>query len=283
MSVYIEYVILDNLIINAIIIFLTSKLLKINFNRTNILLASVLGAAFAVVMPFINLNAVLFIIVKFLIGLAMVTLLKKWMHILELVITYVVFLFMTFAMGGVCFGLIYIFRGSTQNALSLIYIADTPIGIILLIVIASGYILLNLFNNFYKRRTITNFLYSVTFYYLKNSIRTNAFLDTGNMLSIDNKPVVLINYLIFSKLFDRVKVTDILLGNINNLPLKNAKYMYISGVANKKNKMLVFEIDQLLIEDQDETKIITNFMVGLSLNKFNNMVEYNALLNPQLF
>jgi len=107
MTVYIEYVILDNLLIDLLIIYLTSSLLKIHFNKVNILLSALIGTAFAVVMPFISLNSYVLFFLKLSVGMTMVLVLKKF-SFGKFVITFVTFISLTFMMGGMCFGLMYL-------------------------------------------------------------------------------------------------------------------------------------------------------------------------------
>ena len=112
-----------------------------------------------------------------------------------------------------------------------------------------------------------------------------AFLDTGNRLidTNSNKPVVLINYNIFDALYGGVSPTDLLLGKLENMPLKNAKFINVQGANGKMGKILLFETEELKIFLDNSVNIIKNAVLGLSLLKFGDVLEYSVLLNPLLF
>ena len=114
---------------------------------------------------------------------------------------------------------------------------------------------------------------------------TLGFLDTGNRLleEASKKPIVIINYKIFSQLFKNIKIMDLLLGKLENLPLKNCKYVSVNTVNGKKSKILTFEGEELKIFLDSQVNIIQDVTFGLALTKFEGSINYNVLLNPLLF
>ena len=131
---------------------------------------------------------------------------------------------------------------------------------------------------------VNNFLFEVSILNNGKQVKTKAFLDSGNRLKNGNgKGVVVINYSVFNKLFLGVSLTDILLGKLNNLPLKNCEYINTSSIAGNKSKMLVFDVEQININLENEQKKLNNITLGLTLNKFQDSLNYNVLLSPALF
>jgi stage II sporulation protein GA (sporulation sigma-E factor processing peptidase) len=115
--------------------------------------------------------------------------------------------------------------------------------------------------------------------------QTIGFLDSGNRLvdEISKKPVVIINYKTFNKLFKNINVVDLIMGRLENLPLKNCRYITIGTVSDSKGKVLVFESDELEIFLEDGKNIIKNVMLGLASTKSNKFENFDVLLNPLLF
>jgi hypothetical protein len=116
-------------------------------------------------------------------------------------------------------------------------------------------------------------------------VYAKAFLDTGNML-VDNetgKPIIMVNYNIFESLCDNINPTDLILGKLENMPLKNCKYMNTMGANGKSGKILLFEADELKIFLDKSVNIIPSAMLGLALIKYRDVLEYSVLLNPSLF
>jgi|LGVF01.2.fsa_nt_gb stage II sporulation protein GA (sporulation sigma-E factor processing peptidase) len=285
MEVYIEYVILDNLIINFIILLLTVKMLRLNVAKYKLFLSSLIGTVFAVIMPFLVLMPVLIFIIKILVGVVMVSLLKRYSSALQFITTFLVFLTVTFAMGGLCFAIIYFLNNNIANAYLLVYEGNLPIGIIILAVSIYAYFMFNLIKIFYKKKLISNFIFEVSICNANNVVKTKAYLDTGNRLvdKTSKKPIVVINFKVFNELYKRVKLTDVLLGKLENLPLRSAGFMSINGVSGKKSKILTFEVDSLKIFLESEVNIIENATLALTFNKFKDEMSYDVLLNPLIF
>ena len=285
MQIYLEYVLIDNLVINGFILILTNELLKLEVKNLNIFLASLLGAVFALFVPLVVLPPTLLLVVKISVGLSIVSILKKFKNSLEFIVTFLTFLTLTFVMGGVCFAILNLLNAQVTNSGVLVYENEIPIGIILLVVIGYSYLMLNLIKNFYKKKSINNFLFKISIKNKGTIYKTTGFLDSGNRLVDEEsqKPIVIINYKVFNKLFKNINVVDLLMERLENLPLKNCKYINVDTVSTKKSKMLVFESDELEIFLQSQTNIIQNVMLGLASAKLTNFDNFDVLLNPLLF
>ena len=72
MTVYVEYVFLDNFLIDWVLVTLARKSLKLSAEKRWVCLASVIGATFAVIFPFFRVNAVVGLFIKGAIGLIIV-------------------------------------------------------------------------------------------------------------------------------------------------------------------------------------------------------------------
>jgi len=285
MEIYLEYVLIDNMVINGLILILTISLLRLNVKKTRIFISSLIGTGFAIITPFVVMPVLSMFLFRALIAVVMLSVIKKYQSIIEFASTYITFLAITFSMGGACFAILNAINAKTTSNGMLIYNAQIPVGFIVLIIAGYSYLMLNLIKNFYKKKSINNFLYKVSIRNKAKTFTTNAFLDTGNRLinKQNNKPVIIINFKVFNELYKNVKFTDILLGNLQNLPLKNCKYISINGAGGKKSKMLIFETDELQIFLQDKVNTIKEVTLGLTLAKFKDQTNYNVLLNPLLF
>ena len=71
MEVYVEYVIIDNLIIDFLLLKLSTKTAQVRSSLTRLILSSVIGTAVAVIMPLFSINSVLQVIIKLLLSITM--------------------------------------------------------------------------------------------------------------------------------------------------------------------------------------------------------------------
>lgn len=284
MEVYIEYVLIDNMVINLILLFLTKTLLKLNVKKSNMLLSAFVGTLFAFVMPFLTLGSMMLFFLKICIAVIILSFLKRYKSALEFFVTFFTFVTFTFLFGGIIFALLDLLNAKTSNSGLLIYNFEIPVGVIVFIIFIYAYFMMNLIQEFYKRKIVHNYIYDVVIKEGKTEVKAKGFLDSGNRLTDEDtqKPILIMNYAIFEKLHQNVKITDVILKKTENLPLKNVKLMKISGVNGKNNHMLVFELDEVKILLEEKEHIIKNVMAGLTFLKFKDSLEYNLLLNPLL-
>ena len=62
MEIVVEYVLIDNLVVNYLILYTTAFALKINFKKYRLFFSVLFGTALAFVFPILNLNAVLLVV-----------------------------------------------------------------------------------------------------------------------------------------------------------------------------------------------------------------------------
>jgi hypothetical protein len=125
-----------------------------------------------------------------------------------------------------------------------------------------------------KTKIIANSnIYDITLINKKQSITIKSFIDSGNSLLDNNKPVSLINFETFSKLTN-ITLEQYLLNQFENLT--NPHFIEANTIAGKR-KILVFTINELHL-NKSNVKVYKNVILGVSMN-FDNSKEYKAILN----
>ena len=129
----------------------------------------------------------------------------------------------------------------------------------------------------YKKKNIQNFVYDVV---IKNDgkiVKTQGYLDTGNVLvdPKDNRPVALMGFKIFEKLCKDFSVSNFLTKSTNGL--KNGHYINVK-TATGENSILVFDVDFLEIKNSKEKVCINNPVFALSKVKITGF-DCDVILN----
>lgn len=272
MIVYIEQVIVDNLIVNFILLFLTNKILCKNFKYYKIILADLLGTFCAVVFPFFNIQGVLLLLIKICLGVVMVLIGCKIKNIRQFISCFFCFVFLTAVMGGLAFAIIMgIYPNASVIEGALIY-NGLPMGVILLGV----FLLLSLFYKLLKSIKKKNeFAINMCKLILDKcdiSIKISAYIDSGNLLTYNEKPVIIISYPTFKKLC-KIENKDFIKSNYN---IENSCYITTQS-ANGQNKMLVFDIDKVTLLEKDRQRQL-DCIIGLTLADIENKFGCNALI-----
>lgn len=272
MEVYIEYVILDNLIIDYLIVVFTSMFLSCRFQKRNIFLSVLFGVVCAVVFPLYSITTFYLTCVKIMTGLLMVLFLKKYANFREYLTTCIVLFTLTFVFGGLCLGVNSMFGIETTGGQVLINGYSFPVSVFVLFASGYFYLFVKLIKYVKHKNSLSNFYFDVKIDLNDKEYFLRGYLDSGNKLLDDGSPVVVVPLKIFSKIFKEYPLEKIPLGSAPNNP------HYINTLSvNNRDKMLVLEIDKILISNSERNKEYTNVKLGLSKANFSS--DFDILLH----
>ena len=278
MNVYIEDAIFDNLLINFTILSLTLFSLRQKIKVWSVLLSSLFGCFFAIILTFFNFSYTLQIIIKILTGLIMCLILVKNFNFANVSLFFIVFLSFTFLMGGFCFFIIYLFNGKMVNLVTLNY--NLPVNLRLIFIFLGLYVffLIKAIQLFYKKQKIESFYYNLEIFCNDKKIKLKAYLDSGNLLQ-DNEsglPIIVVNFKTFNKIFNnQISVLDFLTNKLNH-KIKG-KYINVNSVI-ANSKMFVFEVTSVNLKEKNGQVKKLNVLIGVANSNFNN--NFEVLLNP---
>lgn len=271
MHVYIEEVFLSNVLITFVILYLTAKICKY-FNKKRIILASIVGAILSTFYPIIHQSLVILpFFYKTVTALVIILISFRWKGYKSFAFNMATFLLITGLFGGIILAIEYF---------SLI--KTIPLYISALIILIFSYLISVWFNKVYLKEKITNYLYKTKLVLGEKIFEFEAYLDSGNTLidPITNKPIIIVTPTVLQMIYKNISYADILLGKVDKI--RGAHYIEFS-TAYKGGKMLVFEVDKLLIMDKTSNKEITQIYCGVSYSSFAKRLNCQLLLNPFLF
>lgn len=182
------------------------------------------------------------------------------------------YLFFGLIFGGALIVLSLSIYGKAQSSI--------PIYAIIFALFLGYKVIILLLKTFTKKSKIDQFTYSLKLENDGTQIQTSAFLDTGNFLVDPNsqKPVILVNFRLVNKLCG-LELEDIIFKKYDCL--KNHHNIEIS-TANKKSKILVFEIDCAVIDKSNQKIKIDNAVLGLSMAKLSQTTDCDALISSEV-
>ena len=273
MTVYVEFVIVDNMVVDSMILLLTKEILKINTKKINIFLSALLGTIIAIVSPMFS--SLMSFIIKIPLSLSMVMIAFCPKRLKNFLIEYITFFASTFVLIGTCLGISEIFglRVLTLSGYEVVY--NFPVGFAVLVCALTFVCLKNIIKYANIQHKNGKLLFEVTLKNRGKTVIATAFLDTGNKLVQGGKNVSIINYKVFSKLFENVDVLDVVLQRSVNI--ENSKYIKVSSLG-KSKRILIFEIEELIIKN----KSIKNATLGLALNGFEQKTQSDVIISNNL-
>ena len=258
MTVYVEYALIDNLVIDYLILKATFTVTGVTRTKRRLFLCAFLGSVFALLYPLIGANALVQTSVKILASILIMVISGEFRSKKEFFYNFIAFFAVTFIFGGSASGLLGLFGIELSS--------EICVSVVIIPVYLAYKCLLYGFRFYKKQKTMENFVYKVSATIGENTLILRGFLDTGNGVYDGEKPVV------FCRKSVAVKLAE-------NGDIKKVKELEIATV-NGYDKKTAFTIDKLEIFFKDGKYIYNNvtFCVteGIGLN-------YDLLLHPSLF
>lgn len=265
MNIYIEDFLIQNILINFCLIKLVYLTVKPKSSFFKMICASIIGAGFSVVIAIFLNNSLILNVFKFLCANTMLFIAfkqSKKQYIFSLILLFIY----TFALGGLITSLsssVYYtsFGAVTTSKFSLELICS--------LIIVVSYVFELVVKHMKLKINTSNLIYKTTLYLGKNSININAYMDTGNFINHNGKPVLILDLNSYLKL-SKKSIIDFYLSKTETLQTST-----VTGNSNLK----LFTIDKISIKNGKKNIILTNQLIAINLNCFKN-TNYQALLSP---
>ena len=296
MIVYIDIIILENIVMNYIILLATGIVMRANKSNFRIFLASLIGAIYAVVSLKNILEIYSSIYMKILLSVVMIYISFKPKNIKIMLKQVLIFYLTSFVFGGCAIFLLYVVRPQDIFIRNGVYTGTYPIKIALLGAIV-GYIVITIAFKIVKSKISKNDCYcEIKLKILGKEKTFISMIDTGNLLKdpISGSPVIVVEK-------DSLEgfIPKIILENIENIMKGEMKEVlenleekeYISKLRiipfnslGKQNGLLLgIKAEQATVIKEEEEKNILNTIVGIYPNCFTKTKKYTALVGLDVF
>lgn len=257
MTVYVEYVFLDNFFIDLMLFKAAYKITGKSVSRARLIVCSLFGAAFALVYPLITENVFIVFAAKILFGLFLTFCAAKFSSAKDYAAFTAVFIGLTFFVGGMVMGVFSLF--------SLDYSSEYSVALIILPAFVAIDGINKLVRFFYRRKDLAALTVKVKIVCGGKSVEITGFFDTGNSLYDGLSPVIIVS---------RKAVAPL----ISPALIKTAGFTVVS-TAVAKEKKISFKPDELRIYSGGKENIFNNVRVCVVNKTFSG---YDAILHPAL-
>lgn len=272
-SIYIDIIIIENLLINFVILHITSLVLRRQAKWYRLLLSSLAGCVYCVAGIFITKFLFSFFL-KILLSLLMVFIAFGFETLKKYSWECFVFYLTTFTFGGVTL---------------LLFNTQKKYYIFLLSVI--GYLLCICALRLIKTQKQKSLLYRVYIKMEEREIFLTAFLDTGNLLKdpFTNQGVIIAESSVLKPIIPNEIYRCITaneeehIGDISQLWASRFLVLPFSTIGEKKGNLKGFRCDYAVItSENNDTYIIKNAIIAIYFNNLSNSNIYSALLPPDI-
>lgn len=287
-TIYMDIILLENIGMNYILLMATALLMKKETKILRTMLASLLGAIYAIV-SYVNVLPIYSsFIAKIILSVAMVYIALKPMNVKALLKTLILFYFISFMFGGCAFALLYIVRPEQILMKNGVYIGTYPIKIAVLAGVV-GIPLVQLVARFLKNKRAQQMIYDITMHFQENTKTIKALLDTGNMLKepITGVPVMVVEKRALQDFIPESilhHLDDIIGGDVQSIENENMEYISKLKVIpfqslGKNNGMLLgIKVEKITVHIDDTEEEIPQIIIGIYDQIFSKNNQYAALI-----
>jgi len=294
MTIYIDIVLIENLIMNYIILFATSIIIKIKAKHMRLIIASLIGAIYAVIAYMNILKIYSTMILKIVLSIIIVYIAFNPKNIKKLMKQILLFYLTSFVFGGAAFFLIYVVKPQNIIMRNGVFVGTYPLKIAMLGATVGFVVIVSAFKIIRSRLSKKSLICNVYIKLNKKEINTKALIDTGNLLKdpISNDPVIVVEHTLLYDIIPKEildNVEKILGGDLENFS-EDIKSEYISKLKvipfsslGKQNGMLLgMKADEINIESEEENVTKNNVIVGIYDKSLTKRGEYRALVGMNI-
>ena len=294
MTIYLDIVFIENIIMNYIILYGTAIIAKIIPKHIRLILASTVGAVYAIIAYMSILKIYSNIILKGILSIVIVYIAFNPSNIKKTMKELLLFYLTSFVFGGAAFFLIYIVKPQDIIIRNGVFVGTYPLKIGFIGAILGFIVVITSFKIIKTKLSKKSLLCNIKIKLQNKQIETIAMIDTGNLLKdpISNTPVIVVEHsLLYDILPKQIlnNLENILGGELENIP-DDVKEKYISKLKvipfsslGKQNGMLLgIKADEISIESEDENITNNNLIVGIYDKSLTKRGEYRALVGMNL-
>lgn len=294
MTIYIDVVFLENLVMNSIILVASGIILKKKMKWIRIILASSLGAIYTIIGYISVLEIYSNLILKVILSILIIYIAFNPQTVKQLWKDLLIFYLTSFVFGGVAFALIYVVKPQDILMKNGLFLGTYPLKTVLLAAIVAFIIIIAAFAIVKTKFSKKDMFCDVEVELNNKIIKTRAMIDTGNLLKepITNTPVIVLEHTLLyecvpKEILDNLE--SILGGELVKIP-EEVRNEHISKLKlipfaslGKQNGMLVgIKADSLKIIQDDQEKENKNVIVGIYNKSLTKRGEYRALVGMDL-
>ena len=294
MTIYIDVVLIENLIMNYIILFTTGIILKSKIQPIRILIASLLGAIYSIISYVGVLKIYSSFILKIVLSVLIVYIAFNPQNIKKMWKDLLIFYLTSFVFGGAAFALIYIVKPQDIIMKNGLFLGTYPLKTVVLGAVIAFVISIAAFSLVKSKISKKDMFCKIEIKINNKIINAKAMIDTGNMLKepITNTPVVVVEHTLLYECMPKEilnNLENIIGGDFEKVP-EHIKNIYISKLKlipfsslGKQNGMLLgIKPEYIKIIKEEEERINKNVIIGIYNKSLTKKGEYRALIGIEL-
>lgn len=294
MTVYIDVIFLENLVINYIILYATGIISKAKIKQSRLVIASIIGALYSIIYYIINLKLYSSIIIKVILSIVIIYVAFNSKNIKTLSKQIVLFYLASFVFGGASIAIIYMVNSQNITIQNGVLVGRYTIQTVLIGIIIAYITIIIAYNIIRRKISKKDLICKIKVKLNDKEISTDAMIDTGNLLRepITNTPVIVMEHTLFYDIIPKDILNNlekILSGDLSEISeelqteyLPKLKAIPFSSLGKQNGMLLGIKADEVIVGLESEDKVLNNIIIGIYNKSLTKRGEYRALLGMEI-
>lgn len=294
MTIYIDIVLIENLIMNYIILFTTAVVLKIKVNHIRFILASLLGAGYSIIAYMGIIKVYSSIILKIILSVLIIYIAFNPQNIKKMCKDLLLFYLVSFVFGGAAFALIYIIKPQNILMKNGLFLGTYTLKTVMLGAVVAFCIIIGAFAIIKNKISKKDMFCEIEILINQKKIKTKAMIDTGNMLKepITNVPVIVVEHILLYSCMPKEilnNLKEIMGGDFKNIPcdiqekyISKLKLIPFSSLGKQNGMLIGIRPEYVKVITDEQEKINKNVIIGIYEKSLTKKGEYQALIGIEL-
>ena len=290
MTVYIDIIFIENIVINYIILYATGIVSKSKINQKKMIISSLIGAVYSVIYYILKINIYSNMIVKLMLSIAMVYIAFETKNFKILIKKLVLFYLVSFVFAGAALGIIYMVNTQNITIQNGMIVGSYTLKTILIGIVVAFIVIIIGFNFAKGKLSKKDLIYNIKIYINGKNVKTKAMMDTGNFLKepITNIPVAVVEHTLLYEIIPKEilnNIEKVLGGDFKGIPediqnqyISKLKVIPFSSLGKQNGMLLGIKADKLEIEIEENIKEIQKVIIGVYTKSLTKRGEYRALV-----
>ena len=295
MTVYLDIVFLENLLMNYIIIYASGVAIKAEVKKLRLFIASSVGAIYTIVMYLDVIPIYSNFIMKIVLSIVIVYISFKPKTVKKLIKEIVIFYLVSFVFGGCVFALMYFLKPQMAEIRNGVFVGAYPLkvaiigGMIAFIIIQASFKIVK------TKISKKDMIYDMEIIINKKTVKIKALLDTGNLLKdpLTGLAVIVVEhkslYTIIPKdILDNISkiiggdIVDLSKNEEFNKIISRFRIIPFSSLGKQNGLLLGIKADGINILVDEKTEHIKNAIIGIYDKSLTKNGIYSAIFGLDL-
>lgn len=290
MTIYLDVIFLENMVINYIILYATGVILKERIKQSRLIMGSTIGAIYSIIYYLFKLKIYSGLLIKIILSIVIIYVSFNSNNLKDLLKKILLFYLASFVFGGAVIAIIYMVNSQNITIQNGVLVGNYTIKTILIGIVVAYFTIIIAFKLIKTKILKKDLICDISIMINNKEIKTKALIDTGNFLKdpITQIPVIVIEHTLLYDVLPKEILNNIekILGGDFSKISNEIKDKYFSKLKvipfsslGKSNGMLLGIIgENLNIYFKDENEKIDKVIVGIYNKSLTKKGEYRSLL-----